>query len=174
MFKHILAAMLLCVSSAFAAPQQMNAVYDLYRNGQKLGSVTDAFTRTGRQYQIVSVTRAEGPLKLLWPGTIRMTSRGVVDAKGLHPQGFEHARSDKPNKTARAALDWNAHSVRFEYKGETREQTGLKESTQDQLSQLYQFVFMPRLPADVLGWWNPPRVCIAQPVAQTTSVAALK
>jgi hypothetical protein len=150
MLKRLLIALALCVPAAHAAaPTQMNAVYDLYRNGQKLGSVTDTFTRSGKHYRIDSVSRAEGALKLLWPGTISMSSEGVIDANGLRPATFVHARSDKPNKTARASFDWTAHSVHLEYKGEAHDQAGLDAHAQDQLSQLYQFVFMPKLPVDL-------------------------
>ena len=139
-------ASLLCVNAASANPQRMEAVYDLYRNGQKLGSVTDQFTRTGKRYQIVSETHATGSLKLLWPGTIRLESQGEVLRSGLRPASFTHARSDKPKKTAQAALDWTKRTINFQYKGETRQENGLRDGTQDQLSQLYQFVFLRRLP----------------------------
>ena len=131
-----------------ASPQRMEAVYDLYRNGQKLGSVTDQFTRTGKNYQIVSETRATGSLKMLWPGTIRLESKGEIIHTGLRPQSFTHARSDKPQKTAQVQLDWPKRAVRFHYKGETREENGLRDNTQDSLSQLYQFTFLSRLPVD--------------------------
>lgn len=137
---------LLGINAAYAAPQRMEAVYDLYRNGQKLGSVTDQFTRTGKSYQIVSETRASGTLKMLWPGTIRLESKGEVLGTGLRPHTFTHARSDKPNKTAHADLNWTKRTVRFQYKGEAREENGLRDNTQDSLSQLYQFTFLSRLP----------------------------
>lgn len=142
------AASLMFAGTAYAVPQRMDVVYDLYRNGQKLGSVTDQFIRTGKSYQIVSETRATGSLKLLWPGTIRLESKGEVLRNGLRPVSFTHARSDKPNKTAHADLDWTKRTVRFQYKGEEREETGLRDNTQDSLSQLYQFTFLPRLPAN--------------------------
>lgn len=136
----------LCANAAQA--EQMNAVYDLYRNEQKLGTVTETFTRTGKAYRIVSETHATGPLKLLWPGTIRLESEGEVRKTGLRPKRFSHGRSDKPNKTAVATLDWPKQSIHYQYKGETRHEKGLRANTQDQLSQLYQFAFMPRLPTD--------------------------
>ena len=143
-----MSAGLLCVNAAYASPQRMEAVYDLYRNGQKLGSVTDQFTRSGKNYQIVSETRATGSLKMLWPGTIRLESKGEVLRTGLRPLSFTHARSDKPQKTAQAVLDWGKRAIRFRYKGEEREESGLRDNTQDSLSQLYQFTFLPRLPPD--------------------------
>ena len=75
MFKILLlAASLFAATAQAAAPQQMNLVYDLYRNGHKLGQVTDTFIRTGNRYTLVSETRATGPLKMLWPGNIRLES----------------------------------------------------------------------------------------------------
>ena len=141
-----MAASLIGASAAYASPQRMDAVYDLYRNGQKLGNVTDHFTRTGKSYHIVSEMRATGSLKMLWPGTIRLESKGEVLRSGLRPVSFTHVRSDKPNKTAHATLDWGKRTIRFQYKGEQREESGLRDNTQDALSQLYQFTFLPRLP----------------------------
>lgn len=146
--------LLLLVTSLFAAtaqamgPSQINVVYALYRNGLKLGQVTDTFTRNGSQYTLVSETRATGPLKMLWPGNIRLESTGVVTPQGLRPMQFQHARSDAPDKLRTARLDWKRHSITYRYQGETRQVNGLKEGAQDQLSQIYQFMFASGLPAD--------------------------
>jgi len=130
------------------APQQMSLVYDLYRNGQRLGQVTDTFIRNGNQYQLVSETRANGPLKMLWPGTIRLESTGEVTREGLRPTQFQHARSDAPHKLATARLDWKRGQIAYQYKGESWQVPGLQSGTQDQLSQLYQFMFLPTLPVE--------------------------
>lgn len=130
-----------------ALPQQMRLTYDLYRNGHKLGQVTDTFTRSGSRYTLVSETRATGPLKALWPGVIRLQSSGTLTAQGLRPMQFEHARSDAPHKRATAELDWARHSITFSYKGQRWSLDGLQEGAQDQLSQLYQFMAVAELPA---------------------------
>jgi hypothetical protein len=130
------------------APQRMDVVYDLYRNGLKLGQVTDTFTRSGSQYKLVSETHAAGPLKMLWPGTIRLESVGTVTPQGLRPAQFQHARSDAPHKLATARLDWKQGQIAWQYKGESWQQPGLQPDTQDQLSQLYQFMFRPKLPTE--------------------------
>jgi len=149
MLKTLLLAFSLFAASAQAAlPQQMSLVYDLYRNGHKLGQVTDTFTRSGSRYTLTSETRASGPLKMLWPGTIRLESTGVVTPQGLRPTQFQHARSDAPHKLATARLDWKQRSIAYQYKGEAWRVDGLQNGAQDQLSQLYQFMFAPRLPAD--------------------------
>ncbi|ODV03958.1 MAG: hypothetical protein ABT23_01905 [Thiobacillus sp. SCN 63-57] len=144
----LLAAALVAGSAQAAGLSQMNVVYDLYRNGIKLGQVVDTFTRNGTRYVLSSETHASGPLKMLWPGNIHLESAGVVTPKGLRPMQFQHARSDAPNKLATARLDWKQRTITYQYKGETRRVDGLQDGAQDQLSQLYQFMFAPGLPAD--------------------------
>jgi len=148
MLKFLLLAATLFSATVWAAPRQMNVVYDLYRNGLKLGQVTDTFTRNGNSYTLVSETRANGPLKALWPGSIRLESTGEVTRAGLRPTQFQHARSDAPHKLATARLDWTQGTIAWEYKGKSWTVNGLQAGAQDQLSQLYQFMFAPSLPAD--------------------------
>lgn len=143
-----LAIGLLATAAHAAGPSHMSLVYDLYRNGQKLGQVTDTFSRDGARYTLVSETSATGSLKILWPGNIRLESAGTVTPQGLRPSQFRHARSDAPNKLATARLDWKQRSIAYQYKGESRQVGGLQNGAQDQLSQLYQFMFLPRQPAD--------------------------
>lgn len=144
----LLTATLFAATAQAAVPQQMSVVYDLYRNGHKLGQVTDTFTRSGNRYTLISETRATGPLKILWPGNIRLESTGLVTPEGLRPTQFQHARSDAPHKLATARLDWTQRSIVYQYKGESWSVEGLLNGTQDQLSQVYQFMFVPRLPVD--------------------------
>jgi len=144
----LLAASLFAATAQAAAPQEMSLVYDLYRNGQKLGQVTDTFTRSGSRYTLTSETRASGPLTILLPGSIRLESTGDVTPQGLRPVQFQHARSDAPHKLATARLDWKQRSIAYQYKGDSWQVNGLQTGAQDQLSQLYQFMFVPRLPTD--------------------------
>jgi len=149
MLKFLLVTTTLFVATAQAAPpQQMYVVYDLYRNGLKLGQVTDTFTRSGSRYTLISETRASGPLKALWPGRIRLESTGEVTRAGLRPTQFQHARSDAPHKLATARLDWKRGSITWQYKGKSWTADNLQRGAQDQLSQLYQFMFVRDLPAD--------------------------
>ncbi|HWR77834.1 MAG TPA: DUF3108 domain-containing protein [Thiobacillus sp.] len=144
----LLAFSLFAAAAQAAAPQQMSLVYDLYRNGHKFGQVTDTFTRSGDRYTLTSETRASGPLKALWPGSIRLESTGDVTRQGLRPMQFQHARSDAPHKLATARLDWKQRSIAYQYKGESWQENGLQNGAQDQLSQVYQFMFAPALPTD--------------------------
>ncbi len=145
----LLAASLFAASAQAGSPQQMSLVYDLYRNGHKLGQVTDTFARSGNRYTLTSVTHATGPLKVLWPGSIRLESTGEVTATGLRPTQFQHARSDAPHKLATARLDWKQGLIAYRYKGRSWQVNGLQAGTQDQLSQLYQFMFLPALPKEL-------------------------
>ena len=133
---------------SYAAPQHMSLVYDLYRNGLKLGQVTDTLTRSGNSYTLSSETRASGPLKMLLPGTIRLESTGLVTPQGLRPTQFRHSRSDAPHKLATAQFDWEQCSIAYQYKGRSWQVNDLQNGAQDQLSQLYQFMFAPAMPAD--------------------------
>jgi hypothetical protein len=135
-------------ATAQAAAQQFQLVYDLTRNGQKLGQVTDTFVQRGSRYTLVSETRASGKLKMLWPGNIRLESSGEVTRQGLRPAQFQHARSDAPHKLATATFDWQQHTVAWQYKNQRWQQADLRAGAQDQLSQLYQFMFAPGVPAD--------------------------
>mgnify|MGYP001423355615 CR=1 FL=1 len=146
----LLAASLLAATAAHAAPpDRMNLVYDLYRNGQRLGQVSDSFVREGDRYTLVSETRAVGALQLFWPGNIRLESSGEMTPAGLRPTQFQHARSDAPHKRAVVRLDWERGRIVWDYRGDIRQESGLEPGTQDQLSQLYQFMFVPKLPENL-------------------------
>lgn len=145
----LLGAALVAATVQAAPPRQMNLTYDLYRNGHKLGQVMDRFERMGNRYTLVSETRATGPLKMLWPGNIRLESSGTVGARGLQPEQFQHARSDAPHKLATARLDWAQRRIAYSFKGQNWTVDGLQDGAQDQLSQLYQFMFAPRLPGEI-------------------------
>ena len=148
MLKILVLAVSVFSSPVWAAPQQMDLEYDLYRNGLKLGQVSDTFTRNGSRYTLVSETRASGPLKALWPGNIRLESTGEVTDAGLRPTRFQHARSDAPHKLATARLDWKRGRIAWQYKGKSWTVDNLRGGTQDQLSQLYQFMFVTGLPVN--------------------------
>ena len=148
MLKSLLLFASLLATAAHAVPQRMELAYDLYRNGQKLGQVTDTYVQKGGQYTLTSEMRATGPLKMPWPGSIRLESTGSVTQQGLRPEQFQHARSDAPEKLATARLDWTARNIAYRYKGEAWTAPDLKSGAQDQLSQLYQFMFAPKLPKD--------------------------
>jgi hypothetical protein len=104
-----------------------------------VGRVRETFVREGGTYRIESVTRAEGPLKLLLDGTVTLQSEGRVGPRGLVPLRFEQRRTRDASRDILATFDWAASRMRSEYRGEERTEP-LPAGTQDRLSVMYQFM----------------------------------
>lgn len=110
--------------------------------GQPVGVARETFRRDADQYKIESVTSAVGIFALLAKGKIRLISSGEVTAAGLRPLHFEHHRGDDPARRIVADFDWDRHSVTHQYDGKN-ETAALPPGTQDRISLLYQFMFVP-------------------------------
>ncbi|HYP68260.1 MAG TPA: DUF3108 domain-containing protein [Thiobacillaceae bacterium] len=132
-------------SAASAAGSNFTAVYSLARNGIEMGQVTDAFRRTGERYSLVSESRAIGPLKLIVSGTNRLESQGFISNNNLAPTLYRRLRSDNPKKTDQVQFDWKAMQLTLRHNDLVR-QEALSAGTQDNLSQLYSFLYLPGLP----------------------------
>lgn len=133
---------------ASAAPtpgSSFTAVYSLARNGTDLGQVTDVFRRAGDRYSLVSESRATGPLKLLFSGTIHLESHGMISNNSLSPTLYRRLRSDNPKKSDQVEFDWKAMQLTLRHNGLVRQES-LTAGTQDNLSQLYSFLYLPNLP----------------------------
>jgi hypothetical protein len=131
-----------------ARPTRIKAVYDLYRNGQKLGQVNDALRVEGDRYTLESVATPSGPLALIWRGTLRSESAGTLTAQGLRPSRYVQRRSDRPARDAEVEFDWKARALDYDARGKRWRDTGLADGAQDQISQLYQFAYLARQPGD--------------------------
>lgn len=139
----LLAALLLAwVAAAQAAPQRIVATYVLSRNGQELGQTVETFVQTKGRYRIESVTRAAGVLRLLTGETVRLVSEGRVLSTGLRPLHFEHHRGSRPDRRIVADFDWKQREARLAHDG-TTETVALPPGTQDRLSLMYQFLYLP-------------------------------
>jgi len=135
----LLGAALAC---AAAPPARVFASYDLIRNGQQIGVVEETFEQTGERYSIVSEARATGLAALFVRGTQRVASRGTVTATGLRPEHFEGSRGDDPSRRVSALFDWDARQLALAHDGKT-ETLPLAAGTQDRLSVMYQFMYLP-------------------------------
>ncbi|MGO9445808.1 MAG: DUF3108 domain-containing protein [Thiobacillaceae bacterium] len=152
--KRVLLATLIALLVPLAGPCQaemsnFTAVYSMGRNGLEIGQVTDVFRLTGSHYVLVSESRATGPWKLLLPGSIRLESRGTVSNNSLEPSFYLHTRSDNSAKFDEAKLDWNTGEITLTHNGNVS-QVKLAPGTEDNLSQLYVFLFMQTLPAQIV------------------------
>lgn len=131
------------LASAQAAPVKISATYGMIVNNQDVGLVKETFSRKGKTYQVRSETTAIGIFSFLAKGKILLLSRGDIGTDGLRPMHFEHHRGDDPSKAIFADFDWNKHQLKLKYDGRS-ESLDLPDGTQDRLSLMYQFMFMPR------------------------------
>src|SRR5262245_55562173 len=147
-----LAALLLLpfAAAAFASamPTRINAEYELTNRGLTIGRVTESFVRSGDTYEIQSVSRAEGVLKVLYDEQITVQSSGKVNDAGLRPLQFEERRTREPKRDVNASFDWDKGVMHSRYRGETTEQP-LPPATQDRLSMMYQFMNVKRRDGNV-------------------------
>lgn len=134
-----LALLLLAATTAFATPNEITAEYDLTNFGIKIGRVKESFVRSGDRYTLRSVTRSEGPLKMLLDDQLTLESRGLIVAGRLQPLQFGQSRIKDPSRDVSATFDWERGVIHSSYKGEKKE-LPLPPNTQDRISFLYQFM----------------------------------
>jgi len=139
-------------SSAFAAsPGSVQAVYDVYKGGIKIGQVEEVYTRDNDHYTLSSTTRATGLLAIFRPGKILISSSGLVGLKGLQPLLFNDHREGHESRNRRAEFDWEARQLTL-IQHKQRTVVPLPEGTQDRLSAMYQFMFLPLESATTLDF----------------------
>lgn len=98
---------------------------------------------SGNEYQIKNVMQAKGLVALFIPDLLQ-TSDGFITNSGLQPQHYLYQFGDKKNKTYRADFDWESKKLRLQSeKGDKK--LDLVEGTQDLLSFMYQFMYVPPL-----------------------------
>jgi len=133
---------------AAALPGHVEAEYRITSGGMVVARVRETFIRAGDTYRIESVTRSEGPLKLLLDDTVTLQSEGRVGPAGLVPLRFEQRRARDASRDIHATFDWPASRLRSEYRGEERTES-LPAGTQDRLSVMYQFMNLATLANEV-------------------------
>lgn len=127
-----------------APPAKIEARFDLIRNDVKLAEVSELFVRDGDHYRIKSITRPVGLLALFKPDTVQATSEGHISAQGLHPHSFSYQHTQNTHRDAEASFDWESNSLMHNDQYGRRLEA-LPKETQDRLSVLYQFRFIPFL-----------------------------
>ena len=143
MKKLLLLLALLATSLAQAAPpKSASATYNLFKNGQRVGIVSETFTRVGTRYHIESETKGIGVYALLAKGGIKLVSDGEVTKNGLRPGHFEHHRGNDTSKLVSADFDWGKNTLTLNHDGKS-ESIPLQANAQDRLSIMYQFMFLP-------------------------------
>jgi hypothetical protein len=149
-----IAAVLLSAAPAFAAPSRITAEYELVNRGLTIGRVHESYVRKGDSYEIQSVSRSEGLLKLVFDEQITLHSSGRVGEDGLRPLQFEEKRTREPRRDVNATFDWERGVMHSRYRGEVS-QHALPPATQDRISMMYQFMHVkPRAGNLVLSMSN--------------------
>lgn len=132
-----------------AAPQRYSKVvtgFNVYMNGdaQPVGNANISYTvDADNHYQLTWQVEASGLLGMVYPSLVQ-TSQGVVDDTGLRPQQYTYQFGNKANKNYAAQFNWADKQLLLKSsKGE--KQAALPDHTQDFLSFMYQFMFVPPL-----------------------------
>ena len=146
--KLLAALCLLAAAPSFAAPVEITAEYRVSTSGVTVGHVSEVFQRKGDAYTIQSVTRSEGPLKLLLDDQLTLESSGRFVATGLQPLEFSQRRAKDSKRDIKSTFDWDKGVMHTMMRGEGS-QTALPRDTQDRISVMYQFMNLPRYGAVV-------------------------
>lgn len=143
--------LMLCTASAFAAPpDSVQATYDVSKNGLQV-EIRESYLREKDRYTLSSVWTPVGLLALLKPEKILIDSSGLVGKQGLRPLRFDHRRELDAAKNSRAEFDWEGRQLALLHQAQ-RSVVALPDGTQDRLSAMYQFMFLPLQDADTLDF----------------------
>lgn len=142
----LITLLLCCVAPVlFAAPpERIEASYDLLTKGIKIAVISEKFTHTDNHYRIESFTKPVGLLALFKPDTLYVVSEGDITAQGLRPQNFVYKHSQEVIKDTAANFDWGQSTLMLSDSDGQRFEP-LPADTQDRLSMLYQFRYVPLL-----------------------------
>jgi len=124
------------------SPSRLQVSYDIIKDGIKGATITETYTRKLDGYHIESVSKAVGILALIKPETIRVVSEGTVTAKGLRPITFTNQRELDTERNVSADFDWKSNSITLNDRN-GKHTLPLPAGTQDRLSAMYQFMFLP-------------------------------
>jgi hypothetical protein len=138
----VLCLLSLTVTAADAAPRSVKVTYNATMNGLPIGTLTEQFESDGTTYHIVSDTKPQGLAALIQRQPLRFTSNGQLARDGLRPAQFEARRSAADAPQVSAEFDWKQKQLVMKHSGKT-ESVALPAGTQDRLSVMYQFMFIP-------------------------------
>lgn len=140
------------LSSARAAPpDSVQLTYDVYKGSLRIGQIEESYSRNKERYTLTSTMRAVGLLALFKRGKILVSSSGVVGANGLQPLSFSDQREGEEKRNRSAEFDWETRQLTL-IQRDQRTSVALPDGTQDRLSAMYQFMFLPLHPAASLDF----------------------
>ena len=126
--------------------QHVSTDFSVFVNGEErpAGSAKIEYQRdVSGNYNLHWLVEGRGLLKLLYP-SLEQQSQGEVGPRGLKPHVYRYAFGNRASKTYEATFDWETNIITLKTsKGEQR--LDLRVNTQDLLSFMYQFMFVPPL-----------------------------
>lgn len=126
--------------------QRVSTAFVVYVNGEErpAGSASIDYAQDSPgHYTLRWLVEGRGLLKLLYP-SLEQQSTGEVGPGGLKPHVYRYAFGSRASKTYEATFDWETNVITLKTaKGE--QQRDLRVNTQDILSFMYQFMFVPPL-----------------------------
>ena len=130
---------------ALPSPKYVETEFEVKRTGFGSGKARYRFDLISEgRYQLQSEIQAVGLASLAFSGKRLETSVGGVTEYGLQPDHYRYEISSKPEKFQNADFDWVNHKVTLTTAKSTQT-LDLPEDTQDFLSFMYQFMFVPPL-----------------------------
>lgn len=123
---------------AWSAPaRRVEIAYEMSRNGMPFAELVERLEHDGKSYRLSAQIKGRGVFALR--GDAERTSRGSIDAEGLHPLEFEDKRTGR--NTVRAKFDWPAKTLTLQPREGAAENKPLPADLQDRLSFAYMFAF---------------------------------
>jgi Protein of unknown function (DUF3108) len=138
-------------SSFAASPSSVRASYEIYKGVLRIGQIEEAYAFSKDRYTLVSTTRATGLLAIFRQGRIIIRSSGLVGTHGLKPLNFSDVREGDEGRNRSAEFDWDTMQLTM-IEHARRTVVPLPEGTQDRLSAMYQFMFLPLAKTDKLSF----------------------
>jgi hypothetical protein len=129
-------------SLVHAAPRSVRVSYNGFMNGIPVGAISEVYESDGATYRIVSETKPTGLAAVILRQPLYVTSAGRLSREGLRPSQFEARRSPNESPVVSAAFDWAGKQLTIKHNGKT-ESMALPAGTQDRVSVMYQFMFIP-------------------------------
>ena len=125
-------------------PASVTIDYQIVRKGGVAGMEHHRYqAKEDGSYTLTSLAEAKGLLALALSDLVQK-SEGQVTAQGLKPSHYLYQYGKNADKAQKATLDWQSGVLSMEVGGR-RQTVELQEGTQDLLSFMYQFMFVPPL-----------------------------
>lgn len=135
------------VEAEAPAPQTPGKViidYQIVRKGGVAGVEHHSYqVKEDGSYVLTSLAEAKGLLALALSDLVQR-SEGQVTTRGLKPSSYLYQYGSKTEKAQKATFDWQGKMLSMEV-GSRKQTVELLEGTQDLMSFMYQFMFVPPL-----------------------------